>query len=164
MNFNILLKWADLNVWSKFSIYSITYHVFSKTGHQTFKTSNNATWREGRSTGTGKVCCLEVTMCFSLTIDRQGFSVAIVRGLCDVWRNMNAVTFVTDEQNALSLCPPEGPANLVVVRIRSLSVRRMEPHMYPRNSAPSDVYSDMYVKDAVLCSTRQCEPWSTSLK
>ena len=84
--------------------------------------------------------------------------------MCDVWRNMNTVTFVTDEQNALSLCPPEGPANLVVVRIRGLSVRRMEPHMYPRNSAPSDVYSDMYVKDAVLCSTRQCEPWSTSLK
>ena len=128
------------------------------------QTSNNATWREGRSTGTGKVCCLEVTMGFSLTIDRQGFSVTIIRGLCDVWRNMNAVTFVTDEQNTLSLCPPEGPGNLVVVRIRSLSVRRMEPHMYPRNSAPSDVYSDMYVKDTVLCSTRQCEPWSTSLK
>jgi hypothetical protein len=78
-------------------------------------------------------------MCFSLVIDRQGFSVVIVRGLCDVWRNMNVVTFVTDEQNSLSLCPGEGPANLVAVRIRSLSVLRMEPHMYPRNSAPSDV-------------------------
>ena len=103
-------------------------------------------------------------MCFSLTIDRQGFSVAIVRGLCDVWRNMNAVTFVTDEQNALSLCPAEGPANLVAVRIPRLSVRRRQPHMYLRSSAPSDVYSDMYVKDAVLCRATQWEPWSTSVK
>ena len=61
------------NVWC-------TYRKFAKS----LQTSNNATWREGRSTGTGKVCCLEVTMCFSLTIDRQGFSVVIVRGLYDV--------------------------------------------------------------------------------
>ena len=88
----------------------------------------------------------------------------IVSGLCDVWSNMNAVTFVTDEQNARSLCPVEGVANLVAVRIRCLSVRRIQPHMYPRRSAPSDVYSDMYVKHAVLWCARQCEPWSTSLK
>jgi hypothetical protein len=53
---------------------------------------------------------------------------------------MNSDTFVTDEQNELSLCPTEGVANLVAVRIRSLSVRRMPPHiMYPRTSTPSDV-------------------------
>ena len=52
---------------------------------------------------------------------------------------MNAATFVTDEQNALSLCPAEGPANMVPVRIRGLSVCRMDPHMYPRSSAPADV-------------------------
>ena len=82
---------------------------------------------------------LESTVCFSPAIDRQSFSVSIVRGLCDVWSNMNAATFVTDEQNTLSLCPTEGPTNMVTVRIRGLSVCRMDPHMYPRSSAPSDV-------------------------
>ena len=82
---------------------------------------------------------LESTVCFSPAIDRQSFSASIVRGLCDVWSNMNAATFETDEQNALSLCPAEGPANMVAVRIRGLSVCRMDPHMYPRSSAPSDV-------------------------
>jgi hypothetical protein len=77
---------------------------------------------------------------------------------------MNSVAFVTDEQNALSLCPVEGVANLVALRIRCLSVQRMQTHRYPRSSAPSDVYSDMYVKHAVLWRGRQCEPWSTSLK
>ncbi len=77
---------------------------------------------------------------------------------------MNAPTFVTDEQNALSLCPAEGPTNMIAVRIRGLSVCRMDPHTYLRSSAPSDVQSDMYAKDAVLYSARQCEPWSTSLK
>ena len=103
-------------------------------------------------------------MCFSAAIDRRSVSTVIVRGLCDVWSNMNSAAFVTDEQNARSLCPAEGAANLVAVRIRCLSVRRMQPHMYPRSSAPSDVYSDMYVKHAVLWRARQCEPWSTSLK
>ena len=59
---------------------------------------------------------------------------------------MNSVAFVTDEQNARSLCPVEGVGNLVAVRIRYLSVRRMQTHLYPRSSAPLDVYSDMYVK------------------
>ena len=103
-------------------------------------------------------------MCFYLVIIRQSVSVVIVRGLCDVFSNINSVTFVTDEQNALSLCPAEGPANLVAVRIPRLSVRRRQPHMYLRSSAPSDVYSDMYVKDAVLCRATQWEPWSTSVK
>jgi hypothetical protein len=82
---------------------------------------------------------LESTVCFSPAIDRQSFSASIVRGLCDAWSNMKAATFVTDEQNALSLCPAEGPANMVPVRIRGLSVCRMDPHMYPRSSAPADV-------------------------
>ena len=110
------------------------------------------------------MCCLEDTVCFSSTIDRNSVSVVIVRGLCDVWRNINSVTFVTDEQNPLSLCPPEGPANLVAVRIDRLSVRYWQTHMYPRSSVPSDVWFDMYVKDAVLCRVRQWEPWSTSVK
>jgi hypothetical protein len=63
---------------------------------------------------------------------------------------MNSAVFVTDEQNTLSLCPAEGVANLVAMRIRYLSVWCMQTHMYPRSSAPSDVYSDMYVKHAVL--------------
>ncbi len=89
-------------------------------------------------------------MCFSVVIDRRSVSTVIVRGLCDVWSNMNSDVFVTDEQNVRSLCPAEGAVNLVTVRIRCLSVRHMQPHMYPRRSAPSDVYSDMYVKHAVL--------------
>ena len=95
-------------------------------------------------------------MCFSPVIDRQSVSVVIVRGLCDVWNKMNSSTFVTDEQNVFSLCPAEGPVNLVVVRIRYLSVRSMQPHMYPRRSSPSDVKSDMSVKDVVLWCGRQC--------
>ena len=95
-------------------------------------------------------------------IDRRSVSTVIVRGLCDVWSNMNSTVFVTDEQNAHSLCPAEDVANLVAVRIRCLSVRRRQPHMYPLTSVPSDVYSDMYVKHEVLWCGRQCEPWSTS--
>ena len=85
------------------------------------------------------MCYLEATVCFSTEIDRQSFSAVIVRELCDFWSNMNVTTFVTDEQNALSPCPAEGPANLVVVRIRGLSLRSMEPHTYLRISSPSDV-------------------------
>ena len=85
------------------------------------------------------MCCWETVVCFSPVIDRQSCSVTIVRGLCDVWINMNTTTFVTDEHNTLSLCPAEGPGNLVDVRIHGLSVCHMEPHMYPRRSSPSDV-------------------------
>jgi hypothetical protein len=102
--------------------------------------------------------------CFSSAIDGQSVSAVIVRGLCDVCNNINVVTFVTDEQNERSLCPAEGPANLVAVRIPRPSVRRRQLHMYPRSFAPSDVYSDMYVKDTVLCRATQWEPWSTSVK
>jgi hypothetical protein len=68
------------------------------------------------------VCCLEVTVHFSPAIDRQSVSTVIVEGLCDAWSKMKSDTLVTDEQNELSLCPAEGPANLVAVRIRCLSV------------------------------------------
>ncbi len=54
------------------------------------------------------MCYREDTVCFSTVIDRQSVSVVIVRGLCDVWNQMNCVTFVTDEQNELSLCQVEG--------------------------------------------------------
>ena len=40
------------------------------------------------------MCCQEDTVCFSPVIDRQIVSAVIVRGLCDVWRNMNSATFV----------------------------------------------------------------------
>jgi hypothetical protein len=59
---------------------------------------------------------------FSEAIDRQSVSPVIVRGLCDVWSKINSATFVTEEQNAFSLCRGEGPANLVAVRIRCVSV------------------------------------------
>jgi hypothetical protein len=57
------------------------------------------------------------TVYFSEVIDRQSVSSVIVRGLCDVWSNINSTTFVREEQNAFSLCRAEGPANLVAVRI-----------------------------------------------
>ena len=89
------------------------------------------------------MCCLEDTVYFWSVIDRQSVSVVIVRGLCDVWTRIfckiNSVTFVTDEQNTLSLCRAEGPSNLVIVRIRCLSVCCIQPYMYPRMSAPSDL-------------------------
>jgi hypothetical protein len=76
---------------------------------------------------------------FSPVIDRPRVSVPIVRGLCDVWSKIKSASFITDEQNALPLCPGEDPTNLVTVRIRCLSVLRIQPHIYPRSSVPSDV-------------------------
>jgi hypothetical protein len=64
------------------------------------------------------------TVCFSSLIDRRSDSVVIVRGLCGRI-NMKTTTLVTDEQNALSLCPAEDVANLAAVRIRCLSVYHM---------------------------------------
>ncbi len=61
------------------------------------------------------------------------------QGLCDVWRKINSATFVTEEQNTISLCPVEDPTNLDAVRIRYLSVWGLQPHMYPRSVPPSDV-------------------------
>ena len=148
----------------QFSISFDYVPVFSKkTRHQAFHIEQ--TQHAGREGEQEKVsmCYLEATVCFSSAIDGQSVSAVIARGLCDVCNNINAVTFVTDEQNAHSLCPAEGPANLVAVRIPRLSVRRRQSPMYLRSSAPSDVYSDMYVKDAVLCRATQWEPWSTSV-
>ena len=107
------------------------------------------------------MCSLEDTVCFSPVIDRQSFSSTIVRGLCDTWRKMNSVTFVTDEQNALSLCPPEGQVNLVVVRIRCLPLRHMQLIciLVPLHLQMSSRTS-RYVKDVALCHSRQCEPWA----
>ncbi len=51
---------------------------------------------------------------FSEVIDRECVSTSIVRAICNVWRKINCATFVTDEQNELSLCPAEGPRNLLV--------------------------------------------------
>ena len=124
----------------QFSYFFDYVPVFSKK--QDIKASNiEQTQHAGREGEQEKVsmCCLEATVCFSSAIDGQSVSAVIVRGLCDVCNNINSVTFVTDEQNARSLCPAEGPANLVAVRIPRLSVRRRQPHMYPRTSAPSDV-------------------------
>ena len=82
---------------------------------------------------------MQTTVYFLEAIDRQSVSPVIVRGLCDVWSKINSGTLVTDEQNASSLCPVEGPANLVVVRIHCLSVLCIQTHMYPQSSAPSNV-------------------------
>jgi hypothetical protein len=91
---------------------------------------------------------------------RKSVSSPIVRQMSDGWTTINGddryTDLVTDERNTLSLCPPEGPVNLVVVRIRCVSVLYTHPHMYPRSlrqsSARLDVYTEMYVKDhVVLC-------------
>ncbi len=78
---------------------------------------------------------------------------SIVRDICNVYRKIYCATFVTDEQNTLSLCPTEGPRNWFDVRIRCVSVLRKHPIMYPRRSTRLDVYSDMYVKDEVVMVT-----------
>jgi hypothetical protein len=85
------------------------------------------------------MCCLQVTVCLVSVIHRQSVSEVIVRGLCDVCSNINSVTFLTDEQNAHSLCPVETPTHLFSVRIPRRSVWHRQPHMYPPNSVPSDV-------------------------
>ncbi len=55
-------------------------------------------------------------------IDRQSVSVSIVRTICNLSRKIDYTTSVTDEQNDLSLCPPEDRTNLVVVRFRFVFV------------------------------------------
>jgi hypothetical protein len=87
---------------------------------------------------------------FSVVIDRESVLTGMFRGLCDVWSTLKSATFVTDEQNTSSMGPPERPKKFVVVRIRSGSLWRIHPHMYPWSSALLHVYSDMYVKDPVL--------------
>jgi hypothetical protein len=99
------------------------------------------------------------TVVFSVVIDRQSVSTPIVTTIRDGWTTINDTAFVTDDRIALSLCPTEGPANLVAVRIRCVSVLRTHPHMYPRISGRLDVSTDMYVKDHVVMCVMQCETW-----
>ena len=82
------------------------------------------------------LCCQETTVNFSPKIDKGSVSSVIVRKIRNGWRTINGDVFVTDERSALSHCPGEGLTNLVVVRIRCVSVLRTHPHMYPRSSAP----------------------------
>jgi len=117
---------------------------FGKRGHQVFEHRKTEHGGRGGEQEQVTMSCLGTAVYFSSVIDRQSVSVVIVRRLCDVWRKMKSVTFVTDEQNVLSLCPGERPTNLVTVRIRCLSVQRIQPHMYPRSSAPSHVWSFVY--------------------
>jgi hypothetical protein len=124
---------------SIFIFFRLRTCFFKKKIHEAFHHRTNATCRREGEQEQESMCCLESTVCFSSAIDGQSVSAVIVRGLCHVCNSINSVTFVTDEQNSDSLCPTEGPANLVPVRIPSLSVRLREPHMYPRSSAPSDV-------------------------
>ena len=131
------MKRADLNVWMQFSYFFDYVPVFFQKEDIKVRTTQHG-GREGEQEKV-RMSSLEATVCFSSAIDGQSVSAVIVRGLCDVCNNINAGNFVTDEQNACSLCPAEGPANLVAVRIPRLSVRRRQPHMYPRSSAPSDV-------------------------
>jgi hypothetical protein len=51
--------------------------------------------------------CQETTVYFSMSIDRTRVSSGIVRALRDVWRTINCVVFVTDEQSVFLLCPEE---------------------------------------------------------
>ena len=142
------IKWNSFFKWKgqtstfgcNFHIFSITYLFFQKknTWSPFIIEQTQHVGREGEQQEVS-MFCLQATVCFSSAIDGQSVSAVIVRGLCDVCNNINAVTIVTDEQNARSLCPPKGPANLVAVRIPRLSVRRRQTHMYPRSSAPSDV-------------------------
>jgi hypothetical protein len=75
--------------------------------HDTHLSKHRTTQHGGRIGGQESVrmFCHETTVCFSPAIDRRIVSVVIFRGLCDVWSTeMNSATFVTDDQNALSLC------------------------------------------------------------
>ena len=87
-----------------------------------WKTADNTMWVMG-------LPCV-----FSVVIDRQSVSVVIVSAIRWGWRKINCAAFVTDEQNALSLCPPEGPTNLVAARIRCVSVLRF-PVCFKASSA-----------------------------
>ena len=73
-------------------------------------------------------------------------------------------TFVTDEENTSSLGTAERLKKLVAVRIRCVSVRRTHSNMYPWSCAPSDVSSDMYLKDPVLFMPCSAERRSKCLK
>jgi hypothetical protein len=121
-----------------FHIFSIMYHNLLDCPPTLSIQQHGQTWREGDQEQV-TMCYLETTVRLSQAIDRQSVSVMIVGGQCDVCSEINSVTFVTDEQNALSLCLVQDPANLVAVRIGCLSVRCIQPHMYPQSSAPSDV-------------------------
>jgi hypothetical protein len=117
------MKRTNLNVWIQFSYFFDYVHVFSKK--QDINPSNieqsQHAGREGDQEQV-RICCLQTTVCLSSEIDRQSVSVVIVRGLCDVYNNINSVTFITKEQNSRSLCPAGTPENFVVVRIPRHSV------------------------------------------
>ena len=116
-------------------------------------------WGEVTSTAPYNTCCHETTVQFSTVIDRESVFPTIFRGLCDVWRTLESATFVTDEKNTSSLGTVEHLKKLVAVRIRGVSLWRNHSNMYPWRCAPSDVSSDMYLKDPVLfmtCSGEQC--------
>ncbi len=79
-----------------------------KRRHQVFE--HRTTHHGGREDEEEQVtmCCLEDIVCFSPVIDRQSHGLDGDRQrLCDVCSKSNSVTFVTDEQNALSLCPAD---------------------------------------------------------
>ena len=103
-------------------------------------------------------------MVFTVVIDRQRVSSPIVRAIRVGWTTINDAASVKDDRIGLSLCPVEGPTNLVTVRILCVSVLRTHPHMYPRNSVRLDVYMDMYVKDHVVLCVMKCETWWKTLK
>ena len=93
------MKRTDLNVWMQFSYFFDYVPVFSKKQHMK-PSIIEQTQHEGREGEQEQVimCCLEDTVCFSSVIDGQSVSSVIVRGLCDVYNNINSDTFVTDEK------------------------------------------------------------------
>ena len=143
-NTNPIKNWIPIFNWiGQTSTFGVKIHFFfDYVPHFVVFVSKHRTTQHGGREGEQEqvtMCWLQTTVYSSEAIDRQSVSPVIVRGLCDVWNKINSPTFVTDEQNAFSLCPPEGPENLVVVRIHCVSVVCTEPHMYPQSSVPSNV-------------------------
>jgi hypothetical protein len=145
---NCLFFFPHLNVWVKIGkcLDMITYHFFNEIASRPFQTSNNTTWREGRWTGAGNHVLTSDYRVF-LTGDRQTKCLDGDRQKTVWCLDQHELRYLRDGRTENSLCPVEGAANLVPVRLRCLSVRHMKPHMYPRTSAPS------------LMSTRTCM-WS----
>ena len=103
----------------------IKYNWFQTQGSASSSTWNNCVGNL-RSISQG------TTVYFSVEIDRENVSPAIVRTMCDVWRTIKSVIFVTDVQNVVSLWSVEGQTNLVDRDVwgRCVSVRSTYPHMY----------------------------------
>ena len=142
------MEFPNLNVWVEIGkCFDYVPKLRITTPQVPLKRFKKTHRREVRSTAACNLRCHATTVHFLAVIDRESVLPPIFRGLCDVWSTLKSATFVTDECNASSLGPAERLKKLVAVRIRDVSLRRMHSHMYPWSCAPSDVSSDMYLKD-----------------